>query len=117
MRIPTRRLAARALDCAIELALINDMPQPERGMAIHRLGYGAEPMPYSTSGYADDVIDREKIETRWIVTDSSGGGHWMAQNVLTDTYGCSGVTRREAAMRCFVASKLGDVVDVPEALA
>lgn len=64
----------------------------------------------------DDIIDREKIETRWCVTDSEGNGYWMAQNILTDTYGYSGTTRREAAMRCYVASKLGDEVELPEEL-
>jgi hypothetical protein len=64
----------------------------------------------------DDIIDREKIETRWIVMDAEGGGHWLAANLFTDTYGYTGVTRREAAMRCYVASKLGAEVEVPEEL-
>lgn len=37
------------------------------------------------------------------------GGHYK-------TYGAAGLTNLIAAMRCFVASKLGDEVDVPEEL-
>lgn len=62
------------------------------------------------------IIEREKIEVRWIITDANGGGYWSAANLFTDTYGCSGPTPLIAAMRCFVESKLGNAIEIPEVL-
>jgi hypothetical protein len=61
----------------------------------------------------DDIIDREKIDTDYDWGDKS----WHAVIRLHDEYvEVWGTTRREAAMRCFVASRLGDEVEIPEAL-
>ena len=75
------------------------------------------PVPYSTGPAGDDIIDREKISTAW----NHGEAHWNA-NIVEETedgfyttydYGS---TRREAAMRAYVASKLGDEVEIPDEL-
>jgi hypothetical protein len=62
------------------------------------------------------IIEREKIETVWVILDANGKGYWKSQNLFTDTYGYMGKTPLIAAMRCYVASKLGDDIDVPEEL-
>ncbi len=62
------------------------------------------------------IIEREKIETRWVILDANGKGYWQAANLFTDTYGYFGSTPLIAAMRCYVASKLGDKVEVPKEL-
>ena len=62
------------------------------------------------------IIEREKIEVRWVITDSEGGGYWWTQNLFTDTYGRTGSTPLIAAMHCYVASKLGEEVDIPDEL-
>lgn len=80
---------------------------------------------YSTDcAQAGPIIDREKISVWWSVEHS----HWTAANLawmcaeidvllleMPDPY--SGPTRLIAAMRCYVASKLGDEVEVPDELA
>lgn len=47
--------------------------------------------------------------------DCAEGGRWWAAHMATDTHEC-GPTLLIAAMRCYVASKLGDEVDVPAEL-
>jgi hypothetical protein len=71
---------------------------------------------YLTGKAGDDIIDREKIETTWAITDAEGGGYWRAQNLFTDVYGTTGATRRLAGMRCYIEGKHGDTVEVPEEL-
>ena len=74
------------------------------------------------------IIEREKITLnhgtgiregfRWIATwwaDNSGMAKKPAQR-WTHNRHASGPTRLIAAMRCYVASKLGDEVDVPDEL-
>lgn len=60
-----------------------------------------------------EIIEREKIrlDTSWREED----GHWAAR---IDGVGgwWGGDTPLVAAMRCYVASQLGDEVDVPEEL-
>ena len=59
------------------------------------------------------IIEREKINLittagyPWRATVYMGGGVWIDQH---------GPTPLIAAMRCYVASKMGDVVEVPEEL-
>lgn len=71
---------------------------------------------YSTSwAKGGSIIDREKISTCW------EGTTWVAtlfsRNCDETWYGHHyGPTFLIAAMRCYVASKLGDEVDVPEEL-
>jgi hypothetical protein len=59
------------------------------------------------------IIEREKLKLR------PGGGadsdDWVAAS-YSGAWCCVGPTPLTAAMRCFVASKLGDEVDVPEEL-
>lgn len=59
------------------------------------------------------IIEREKIGI-----DCDDLGTWFASYDLTaeTAFGATGTTLLIAAMRCYVASKLGDTVDVPEKL-
>ena len=54
------------------------------------------------------IIEREKIELEY------GGPEWWACIKADEDF--SGTTPLIAAMRCYVASKLGDEVEVPEEL-
>lgn len=59
------------------------------------------------------IIERERINMLWVYADTARatihkGGHvWCFAN---------GETFLVAAMRCYVASKLGDEIDIPEEL-
>ena len=57
------------------------------------------------------IIDREKMQTKFC-------GDYLGWGAIKDGYvaGCFGPTPLVAAMRCYVAHKLGDTVDVPEEL-
>lgn len=57
------------------------------------------------------------IERECICADLMRNGEWVATcRKVEDTAWVSGPTPLVAAMRCFVASRLGDEVDVPEEL-
>ena len=74
------------------------------------------------------IIEREKIGVWWAThyVDEDGveyGNHWYAEVGCTDENADSrycgvadGPTPLIAAMRCYVASKLGDEVEVPDEL-
>jgi hypothetical protein len=62
---------------------------------------------YSTDWeYGGRVIERERI-----CLIDQGGDYWQAITGWTEVFGD---TPLEAAMRCYVASKLGDEVQIPE---
>ena len=56
------------------------------------------------------IIEREKIETYW----HTAMDMWAARHDDNLRYGATPLI---AAMRCYVASKLGDEVDIPDELA
>ncbi len=65
--------------------------------------------PSSDWAVGGPIIERERIELR-----DAGGDGWAADDNLHATQ--YGDTPLIAAMRCYVASKLGDEVEVPEEL-
>ena len=65
---------------------------------------------YSTDwAQGGPIIEREGIDLDYW----PDGGYWQA---TSDTYDSFGPTPLIAAMRCFVASKLGETAEVPEEL-
>jgi len=65
--------------------------------------------PTNNWGIAGPIIERELI---WISAPYLNCGHWCA-SVDKNGYYLYGRTPLIASMRAFVASKLGDVVEVP----
>ena len=65
---------------------------------------------------AGPIIERERIELK--IPEAKEFGQWMA--LITDASGDyihrSGPTPLIAAMRCFIQSRLGDEVEIPEEL-
>ena len=80
-----------------------------------------DPMVYAPTIYweqAGEIIEREKITTinqsfPYFYTDCWAGFLSMPDGTEVFEYGSSPL---EAAMRCYVASKLGDEVDIPDEL-
>lgn len=69
------------------------------------------PFPYSTCWrFGGPIIERERISPLW--TDGPDP-EWRAMHQQEDVIGC-GSTLLIAAMRAFVAIKLGDEVEVPK---
>jgi hypothetical protein len=112
MKIKTSELTRTALDWAVT-------------MAENWAGADFEVKPYSTDwAQGGPIIDREDIaissapDGLWAAYASKGtrlvqhGG--QAVEVFNWTYKQQGYTPLIAAMRCYVASKLGDEVDLPK---
>lgn len=112
MKVKTSGLTGAALDWAVKLALGLEGP------LTHDDYYSTD---WSQGG---PIIDREQITivspcgkgVRRMAKD--GTPLWLASNYSSDSYGLSevGPTALVAAMRCFVASRLGDTVEIPEEL-
>lgn len=128
-KIKTNELTGPALDWASATALGRE---PVLDMRSHgrtwrgwwlRLGVNGAPAEYERMpNYSEDgeqflrIIEREWINldngsnlhpALWAATKYNKNGHPIEQR---------GPTAATAAWRCFVASKLGDEVDVPEEL-
>lgn len=96
----TSELTGRVLDWAVSVA--------------HR-DAGFVPVEYSTKWeFGGPIIERERIELRnWDFHSQP----WRAEIAGSDSESaCYGPTPLIAAMRCYVASKLGDSIDIPEEL-
>jgi hypothetical protein len=110
MKIKTSELTGPALDWAVARA---------EGVYFENLRefemYAGD---YSTDWeYGGPLIEREGIGFRRGYSDESGFNGWVAQRWAQDTTVFEeGPTPLIAAMRCYVASKLGDTVDIPEEL-
>ena len=99
MKVKTSELTGAALDWAVHIALHGSC----EGYAEHE---------YSTNWtQGGPIIEREKIQIK-----ENGHGHWFAKKFIKDGW-VRGPTPLIAAMRCYVASRLGDEVEIPEELA
>jgi len=68
---------------------------------------------YSTDwAQGGPIIERERIT----IDAREHGQLWLAHSRLVGQDGITGPTPLMAAMRCYVASKLGDEIDVPQEL-
>ena len=114
----TTELTGAALDWAVakcwgEVALVNGAPWLVTG----GLRY-VQQRPFNPStnwAQGGPIIERELINVIYM----QGSQHWMStlfQPTLDTTPRSAGPTPLIAAMRCYVASKLGDEVDVPKEL-
>ena len=68
--------------------------------------------PSTDWALAGPIIEREQIGVGYT---TEGGETWLAA-MTDDPFYISGPTALVAAMRCYVASKLGDDVELPEEL-
>jgi hypothetical protein len=72
----------------------------------------------SVSDYFQPSVDWEQggaiIESEIIGLDYDAAEGWQARDFDTQQITATGKTPLEAAMRCYVASKLGNEVEVPE---
>ena len=99
MKIKTSELTDAALDCAVAMAL---------GNTGHFLIDGFSPSTNWSQG--GPIIEREGIG----FTQFSDYPQWTAKHPQAICF--DGPTPLIAAMRCYVASKLGDEVEIPEEL-
>lgn len=74
-------------------------------------------LPRFSTDWSDGgpIIEREEIDIYCHESPKAGCGWWVAEITGTKAKG-KGNTPLSAAMRCYVASKLGNEVEVPEEL-
>lgn len=117
MKIKTLELIGAALDWAVaktdrrELSKHHECWVPVKGQE-----HFSEPFKPSTDwSRGGPIIEREAL-----TVESPGlmGGAWICSRFGSGSIGVQGYgpTPLIAAMRCFVASKLGNEIDVPEEL-
>lgn len=114
MKIKTKELAGPALDWAVAKC---GGAHPQISYPDKRL-FGAigDTFDYSTNwAQGGPVIEREKIQLLPSITKCEQP--WHSSNPANDYVSHQyGPTPLIAAMRCFVASRLGEEVEVPEEL-
>ena len=105
----TSELTGAALDWAVAKC----EGQPNNWMHDHKLGYTNSPSTDWAQG--GPIIERENIK---LTPRKPFHDDWEAEYRYSQGGGLNafGPTPLIAAMRCLVASKLGDEVDVPEEL-
>lgn len=112
MKIKTAELTGAALDWAVATAN-GDYPQWDAEWEVFYAANGDD-MDYSTDwAQGGPIIERERIriDCPW------NPGPFEAECKIDGvTAWTNGPTVLIAAMRCYVASKLGDEVDVPDEL-
>jgi hypothetical protein len=113
MKIKTSELTGAALDWAV--AQIESGAGPDKAEKQWRY-FGRVFHPSTDWAQGGPIIDREGIST----VQQGDAADWVASvyNHNEDDWHLhtTGPTPLIAAMRCYVASKLGDEVDVPEGL-
>ena len=83
----------------------------------HGIGVLDDPWfaPSTDWAQAGLIIEREKIEWQWLPRSNQYGAR-KSLGGSNRTFCMDGPTILVAAMRCYVASQLGDEVDVPDEL-
>ena len=113
MKIKTADLIGPALDWAV--AKCEDVPFSSLASSKH---YFAPSRLWFQGG---SIIEREGITTTHMGSDwedawkaRTGDGHWQGRDVHWQGRDVHGPTPLVSAMRAYVASKLGDEVEVPD---
>lgn len=115
MKIKTGQLTGAALDWAVAKCWYGN----EYDMSIPLFEDGKLFAPSTTWAQGGPIIERERISLR---EHNSIPGFWTAMKykidggIVLQTIFEDGPTPLIAAMRCYVASKLGDEVDVSDQL-
>ena len=110
----TSELIGPALDWAVAKC---ERVEPGRSSGLpflpeHRV-YLEDFLPSYSWAQGGPIIEREKIDIKWDRVVWMGASRWT-QNA--ERFYAYGSTPLIAAMRCYVASKLGDDIDIPEKL-
>ena len=100
----TSELTGAALDWAVKKC----QPLPDHGQRFAEDGYH----PSTDWAQGGPIIERERIT----LDPRQHGVFWVAYSKSVVDQGSYGPTPLIAAMRCYVASLLGDDVEIPEEL-
>ena len=123
MKVETSQLAGAALDWAV--AKCEEL-KSEGAEAVASRSVRLGVSPSTNWAVGGPIIEREQIALQYYPDGGhENGGEWLAQGIgdeadeegFDDIVVQSGPTPLIAAMRCFVASKLGEEVEISEELA
>ena len=108
MKIKTSELISNALDFVVASLEYPEWVAEGYLESVDDLVFddGEVYAPSTDWAQAGPIIERERINIR-----DDGGDQWAASYLVAEMIG---PTPLVAAMRCYVASKLGDEVEVPE---
>ena len=113
MKVKSADLIGPALNWAVAQCEMMREDYRDRGLLVHRIGYGQPAPPYSTDwSQGGPIIEWENID---LISPTPSDPLWQAMQ-WRFAHGAKGPTPLIAGMRCFVASKLGDEVEIPEEL-
>lgn len=118
MKIKTSELTGAALDWAVAKCEGVDL-NIHSGLVLSIRGDGDWWYPSTNWAQGGPIIERENIEWQWLPSTHKAhqyGARKPSLGGLNRTFCMDGPTILIAAMRCYVASKLGDEVDVPDQL-
>jgi hypothetical protein len=113
----TSELTGAALDWAVGMALGHDMSKAINLGAYLRIpahtgsAYTVTFCPSTDWTLGGSIIEQDKLGLMHVI--SGGTSYWVSTGYLAEE---CGPTLLIAAMRCFVAGKLGDDVTVPDGL-
>jgi hypothetical protein len=118
VKIQTKNLTSGALDWAVAkcedyFATLkeDDVVYTHPSGEWHHNGNWSPSTKWAQGG---PIIEREQIDC---INDPNGTKVWLGRNWINfKEFRCFGPTPLIAAMRCYVASKLGDEVEIPEGL-
>jgi hypothetical protein len=105
MKVKTKELIGPALDWAVAKC---EGIEWENG-DLDAAEYGPGFRPSVDWSHGGPIIEQERIEIR-----GDGDDGWLADDYIHEVK--KGATPLIAAMRCYVASKIGDEVEIPEEL-
>jgi hypothetical protein len=115
MKLKTSELTGDTLDWAVSKCEGLEVWREPDGMYLCEGGeIGFRYRPSSEWMQGGPIIERERISLEWMAGSGDAGADlWGADMYKAEA---TGDTALEAAMRCYVASKLGDEVDIPDVL-
>ena len=110
----TAELTGIALDWAVGYVMGEKLRILER-----QIVWPEDYSPSTDWAQSGPIVEREHIEWQWLPSSSKDHRYGARKPSLSGakrTFCMDGPTVLIAAMRCYVASKLGDEVDIPEEL-
>lgn len=122
MKIKVSEASGPVLDWLVakcDLASLDHLRRNADKLQIKNMDMLIDYSPSTDWAQGGPIIEREKIATKWTGDKYGWSARWPkwvavdnGETIPTE----GGPTMLIAAMRCYVASKLGDEVDVPEEL-
>lgn len=112
----TSELQGAALDWAVAKCEGVDLFETEGWLYEEATGERVPARPSTNWAQGGPIIEREKIELRVWTDAPDCQQEWLAEDTPEAKWGRLGPTPLIAAMRCYVTSKLGDEVNIPEEL-